>query len=284
MTLKRALIHRLDIPGCRWLLAWALTLKARQSLQENVEIRYDGMWQHRFRSYIVPDGPTFDYYEWTILSWRQEISNYLRNAADFWFVDYHPKAGDVIIDVGAGRGEDTLTFSKAVGPTGRVIAIEADPLCFRILERFCTLNHLLNVTPIHAAVMDKPQTVTIRKTLNEWRGNSVMTHGAGPGVPVAAQTLDQICEKEGLGKIDFLKMNIEGAETPALTGATHMMQETQNVSIACHDFRAEAGHGEAYRTLQFVEKFLKQHNFVLSRRLDDPRDFVRDHVYGRRIG
>src|SRR5271154_2216517 len=40
---------------------------------------------------------------------------------------YTPGVGDVVIDVGAGVGEEALTFSRAVGKHGRVICIEAHP-------------------------------------------------------------------------------------------------------------------------------------------------------------
>jgi len=37
---------------------------------------------------------------------------------------FQPKKGDIVIDVGAGRGEDTLAFSQSVGKSGQVIAVE----------------------------------------------------------------------------------------------------------------------------------------------------------------
>jgi hypothetical protein len=52
--------------------------------------------------------------------------------------------------------------------------------------------------------------------------------------------------------------------------------------VACHDFRSELGHGEQFRTRAFVEQFLIDHGFTLASRSKDPRDFVRDHVFGLR--
>jgi FkbM family methyltransferase len=56
-----------------------------------------------------------------------------------------PKPGDTIVDIGAGRGEDDLAFSQAVGPTGKVLAVEAQPRSFRMLKAFCEVNDLRNV-------------------------------------------------------------------------------------------------------------------------------------------
>ena len=93
----------------RWttLLKRLATLKTRQALRylgEDVEIGFDEGWYHRVGAYFVPDGPCFVYTRQTILTWGDEITNYYRNAEDFWFASYEPKAGDVVIDVGAGRG------------------------------------------------------------------------------------------------------------------------------------------------------------------------------------
>ena len=50
-----------------------------------------------------------------------------------------PKAA--ILDIGAGVGEDTLAFSKDVGPGGRVLSVEAHPGTFRMLEKTCAQCH-----------------------------------------------------------------------------------------------------------------------------------------------
>lgn len=42
--------------------------------------------------------------------------------------------GDVIVDIGAGAGEETLTFSGAIGPTGKVISIESRPRTYHCLK------------------------------------------------------------------------------------------------------------------------------------------------------
>src|SRR5258707_6922154 len=139
MSWKRALIHTLDNPSGRPLLGLLAKIRARQLLHEDVEIRYEEGWQHRVGPYVVPDGPCFDYYEPTVLSWKDEIGMYFRNALDFWFGNYQPNPGDVIVDIGAGRGEDVLPFAREVGPAGKVIAVEAHPATFKHLLRFCDL-------------------------------------------------------------------------------------------------------------------------------------------------
>ena len=100
--------------------------------------------------------PTFEYTYPNFDIWRRQAGIYVSDAREHWLRHYCAEEGDVIVEVGAGRGEDTLAFSRAVGKTGRVIAIEAHPGTYAILRRFCRLNGLSNVTPLHLAAMDKP--------------------------------------------------------------------------------------------------------------------------------
>ena len=77
-------------------------------------------------------------------------------------------------------------------------------------------------------------------------------------------------------------MNIEGAERFALIGMKSVIQRVQAICIACHDFRANLGHGEEFRTRAFVERFLAEQGFTVTFRSDDQRSWVRDHVHGLR--
>jgi FkbM family methyltransferase len=162
-----------------------------------------------------------------------------------------------------------------------VIAIEAHPIIFDHLRRFCELNRLNNVVPIHTAVMDVPGIVQIHDG-EFWQFNTVRT--AGSGTQVRATTLDNLRNEQQLDNIDFLKMNIEGAEIRALQGMKDTIANVQNICVCCHDFRADRGHGEEYRTRDFVSEFLTENGFSVSRRTLDSRDFVRDHVFGIRSG
>ena len=281
MSWKRTLIHMLDNGVGRPLLGRLATARASQLLRGDVEIGYDEVWHHRVGSYFVPDGPRFNYYEPTVLAWKDEIPTYFRDAADFWFCKYKPKPGDVVVDIGAGRGEDVLPFAREVGPTGKVLAIEAHPITYDHLKRFCELNRLSNVVPIHTAVMDIPCIVLIDNG-EIWQTNAVRT--AGDGTQVRATTLDNMCNEQRLDRIDFLKMNIEGAEIRALLGMKDTIAKVRNICVCCHDFRADRGHGEEYRTRDFVTEFLTKGGFLVSRRTLDPRDFVRDHLFGIRSG
>ena len=283
-TYKRAMIRLLDRPGTRLFLGKIASRFARRSTGGDVEILYaNGLWTHRAGLHFFPDGPQFKYTTPEFDTWQGQMGFYLSEAQDYWLQHYRPQEGDVIVDVGAGRGEDTVAFSRAVGQSGRVLAIEAHPLSFAILKNFCRLNKLGNVTALHLAVMDRPGTVHISDSESSWIENAIQETGDASGTEVRATTLHEVCEEEGLKEIAFLKMNIEGAERQALPGMAPVMPRIRQICVACHDFRSELGHGEQFRTRAFVEKFLLEHGFTLASRTNDPRDYVRDHVFGLRV-
>jgi hypothetical protein len=114
--------------------------------------------------------------------------------------------------------------------------------------------------------------------------NAVEYRNGSSGIPVRASTLDEVCENEGIKKIDFLKMNIEGAERYALLGMRRALQRINQICVACHDFRSDRGEGEQFRTRAFVGGVLVEHGFVLASRPDDPRVGIRDHIFGLRPG
>lgn len=261
-------------------LATLSTAYARFASQSDVTVFYKGGWVHRVGGYSFPDGDQFVFGRRSAKGWIAERNLWFENARRFWYRLYSPKAGDVIVDVGAGRGEDTLPFSQAVGATGKVIAIEAQPSSFDRLCRLCELNRLDNVAPLQLAVSDSPGVLFAERSPAGWQWDVVVEipDPSGDYEQVTSVTLDNVCSELALGRIDFLKMNIEGAERQALAGATSLASKTRFMCICCHDFRADNGEGDSFRTRQFVENWLTTNGFTIYRL---PHEYVweRDHVH-----
>jgi len=283
MSLMRNIVNFLDRDGGRPILSKVTSFVAKRELGQQVEVFHDGrLWIHHVNSTFFPDDRKFCYYASSFKGWAELPAGYVKDAEDYWFRHYQPHEGDIVVDIGAGHGEDTYAFSKGVGNTGRVVAIEAHPLTYELLEAFCRLNHLENTSRLHLAVMDKAGEISMVES-DDWRANAVATDGASGSITIAAKTLDQVCSEQlSIKHIDFLKMNIEGAERYALVGMEAIIKSTKALCIACHDFLADRGLGEHYRTKQFVEKFLVSHGFKTVSYPEDPRDFVRCHVYAFR--
>ena len=269
--------------GAHAQLAAESTQLLRSQTGEDLAIAFeDGLWMHRARKLWFPDGPHFAYPDGCWEKWPAREEKFRRDAADYWFHVYKPSPGDVIVDVGAGRGEDVFAFSEAVGAAGTVWAIEAHPGSFQLLERFCLKNGLSNVRRLNCAAMDRRGTLQIQ-TLPVWESNFVYE---GPATPsshaVEAYRFDEICERNGIDRIDFVKMNIEGAERFALPGMAGALRRVRFACIAAHDFRAARGEGDEFKTHEYVVSTLRHAGFSLVLRSDDPRYYVKEHIHGFR--
>jgi len=230
---------------------------------------------------------------WTIRTWRGATTvsaSYRWRGPDFWrdltadllFFQYRPRAGDVVVDVGAGMGEELPALCRSVSPGGRVIAVEAHPFTYEGLVRAISLNRLANCAPVAAAVSDHTGTATISDLDDPDRNTTLPGALRTPArVQVPAITLDDLAQRMSIEQIDLLTMNIEGAERLAIRGMDRVLDQTRNVVIACHDFLAAESGDVSLETKDLIVDTLRSAGFSVRTR-DDQREFVADYVYGTR--
>lgn len=280
LGLKRLVVAALDRSGGRAILATCVTALARLRGFNNVRVFFkNGRWYHKVGPMTFPGRREFDQWPYRFGSFASQGHQYVADARDYWMFFITPPPGAVVIDVGAGEGEDVLAFSRAVGEHGKVLAIEAFPSTFEVLREFCVRNELLNTVPVHVALGENAGSILFQES-SHWVENSIATD-TDHGVKVRCAQLGSVCAEYGISTIDYLKMNIEGAEVQALKGMVDVLPKIRMICVSCHDFRAERGDGEQFRTRKFVVEFLTVNGFELKFR-DDPRPYVRDQVFGIR--
>jgi FkbM family methyltransferase len=136
----------------------------------------------------------------------------------------HVKPEDVVMDCGANVGVYTRKALNAGAK--RVIAIEPAPENIGVLERnFAAEIRQGRVTVYPKGVWDKEDTLILHENpdnsaadsfvLNPGRGKK--THASDEKLPVT--TIDHLVAELGLDRVDFIKMDIEGAEVRAVRGA-----------------------------------------------------------------
>jgi FkbM family methyltransferase len=276
-------IRALDRAGGRGLLAALATRYARTLTGRDVSVQYDDVWVRGLDSQVfLPDSGKFGYSPKDFSTFPDRVNRILDSARDYWFYLYQPRPGDLIVDVGAGAGHDTLCFSRAVGPSGRVIAIEAHPRTFRRLEKLCALNRLENTTCLQLAVMDGTRTAYIEDRAKHLANSVGLEPSTRHVLRVEGRSLDEICREQRVERVDFLKMNIEGAERLAIQGMSETIGRTAYVCIACHDFLSSGSGSDMVPTREAVVAFLRRNGFRIVTRPDDPRPYVRDHVHAVR--
>jgi len=146
------------------------------------------------------------------------------------FMKAHIIEGNTCWDIGTDRGWFTLLMASLVGSEGRVDAFEAFPGNFRKLEKNIGLNSFSWVHANNLAVSDKtgkmhflPPSDKITNYigyLNDCSGVGYLTTEKQPGsISVSTVTLDQYADEAEIRRLDFVKLDIEGAEVAALQGA-----------------------------------------------------------------
>jgi len=141
--------------------------------------------------------------------------------------------GDTFVDVGAHVGLHSLVAGKAVGPGGRVFAIDPQPYCCDRVLTNAALNGLANVLVIAAAAGDHDGFVTLH---SQQRGDHTRLTLTGAGIadlPARFEAplvrLDTLTERHGIGAIKILKIDVEGYEVSVLAGAARALKVTGNL-------------------------------------------------------
>ncbi len=204
-----------------------------------------------------------------------------QDPADTHCWQYSPTEGDLVVDLGAGFGAESLHFSALVGRSGAVLAVEASPLTYTALTRTLAANGVRNVLPINAAVGSDDGFVQISDDPLTWLKNT--TVAGGQGERIRSATLPTLLSEAGLSgrTIALLKCNIEGAERGALQGAGEAVDTIDNMVISCHDFRGQREGNPEFRTYEWVRNWCVSKGFRVTTRADH-RSWVADTIYATR--
>ena len=143
--------------------------------------------------------------------------------------------GDVVIDVGAGIGEFTIYAASKVGDKGLVLAIEPEIRNLKYLELNVKLNKLNNVIIVPKAIADYVGYANLYFSEKDTTSHSLFQRRGFKAIKVEVDTLDNIIHRYNIERIDFLKIDVEGAEYMVIKGARECLSRTRKVVIECHN-------------------------------------------------
>jgi FkbM family methyltransferase len=170
-----------------------------------------------------------------------------------WIWNYlKPKKGEVFIDVGAHIGKYALQVAKIVGENGLVIAIEASPINYNVLLKNCRLNNIRNVIALNIAAWKSNG--ELKLFIGDVGGHHSVKFNSGIGfVKVSAKALDNVLKELHINRVDWIKIDIEGAEYEALEGLKNTIQQYKPTLII-----------EVFKeNIEKVTKFMNESNYIV---------------------
>ncbi len=153
----------------------------------------------------------------------------------FDFIKQYIKSGSVVLDIGGHIGLYAVTFGKLVGPSGKVYSFEPTPQTNKVLRRSVELNGLQNTVIVQneAISKEKGETTFYISDIAMDNANSLVNYDkprSVHGIKVPLISVDEFA-KTLSQKIDFLKIDVEGAELDAVVGAKETMMKDKPLAI-----------------------------------------------------
>jgi FkbM family methyltransferase len=145
------------------------------------------------------------------------------------------RTGDVFIDCGANVGYFSVIAGSIVGPSGRVIAIEANPTTFALLERNLQANGFGTAINLALAANEGevelfvPPAGDIFSTV---RTGGMVASSTAEVTKVKSQTLPAILSSLAVERADVIKIDIEGGELEVLESSCDLLK-TQRPTVIC---------------------------------------------------
>jgi FkbM family methyltransferase len=141
------------------------------------------------------------------------------------------KPGDTVLDLGANIGYYTLIFAKLVGKSGKVYAFEPDPNNFALLKKNVKINGYNNVVLINKAVSNKTEKLKLYLCEDNNGDHRIYdSHDGRKCIEIESVKLDNYF-KDYNGKVDFIKIDIQGAEAAAAQGMFNLLKKNKSVKI-----------------------------------------------------
>ncbi|QFR94846.1 FkbM family methyltransferase [Streptomyces tsukubensis] len=144
--------------------------------------------------------------------WEPHLTHWLRNRL---------RPGDTFVDVGANIGYFSVLAARLVGPSGRVVAVEASPEFHRRLLQHARLNGCDNIRAVNTAVADSRRTLTFVLASSRNMGANSIVPYEGPAestFEAEALPLADVLRPEEIADARVIKIDVEGAEGSAMRG------------------------------------------------------------------
>ena len=144
---------------------------------------------------------------------------------------YTVKKGDTVSEMGAYQGYYSINLAEQVGENGKVIAIEPLENNFRLLSKNKIANKLNQLIIVNCGVWNENTTLKFSKRINDAQSSSIdLRYDNDESYEIFVKKLDTIYKEVSVQEIDFMVIQLNGAEINGLEGLTTI--KPRNICIA----------------------------------------------------
>jgi FkbM family methyltransferase len=204
----------------------------------------------------------------------------------------------VIFDVGACEGEESIRYARLF-PSAQILTFEPLPANQDLIRANFQRHRIASAELIPLALSDRSEMANFHVSSGrpphefsgpDWNYGNKSSSLLAPAesapmygwlefketIRVRTETLDQVCRERGIDEIDFLHLDVQGAEHRVLVGALGMLPHISAVWL-------EVADRELYRDQKLrddIERFLRQQGFSLG--FEQRREIEGDQFYVNR--
>jgi len=136
-----------------------------------------------------------------------------------------------VVDIGANVGFYTLMAARLVGETGRVHAFEPSKPTLEKLRRNIAANRFTNIVVHEIALSDRNEERTFHHDEDPSRNRFGQVDTPDGEETIGCRSLD--AELGRNARVDFIKIDVEGAELLVLRGALELLANNPNAAVMC---------------------------------------------------
>ena len=162
--------------------------------------------------------------------YRRDIVWESHTVANGYFLNYTPREGSVFIDAGAFPGETAVIAARMVGPEGKVLAFEPDPVNREYLEEMLEANGVSAIVDVSGYALSGSRGDSLFSPRGDG-GSRISDHGK---IKVDTLGLDDVVSGLDRRKGLFVKMDIEGAELDVMRTAQDTLERGAYFAIAAY--------------------------------------------------
>jgi len=181
------------------------------------------------------------------------------------------KPGMIVLDIGANIGIHTLHMARRVGRQGRVLAFEPNVVVREELEKNISINKITNVSVLKVALWERGGEETFyfpedgMEAMGGLKPNSRFKVASEAKVETAR--LDSVLAQLNIRQVDFIKIDVEGAELNVLKGAGSLLDDNQRPPIM---YEANPSNSLFYSyTPDELHQFLRAKNYEVENLCED---------------